>query len=115
MATKYTLPEGQKLATFKVDESNWDKFKILCDNKGLSASKALTNFIQNSLDAGELGAVAFTPVVESIQNIDFDIDALETRLFEKLRGELQQQQPQTLDPNIEDRLANLEATQAEKS
>jgi hypothetical protein len=115
MATKYTLPEGQKLATFKVNESDWEGFKTLCDGVGLSASKALTNFIKNSLDAKELGAVAFTPVVESINNIDIDIDALETRLFEKLRGELQQQQPKTLDPNIEDRLANLEATQAEKS
>ena len=115
MATKYTLPEGQKLATFKVDESNWDKFKILCDNKGLSASKALTNFIQNSLDAGELGAVAFAPVVESINNIDIDIDALETRLFEKLRGEIANTQPPTLDPVIEARLANLEAAQLGKS
>jgi hypothetical protein len=65
------------------------------------------------LDARELGAVAFAPVVESIQNIDFDIDALETRLFEKLRGELQQQPP-AIDQNIEDRLANLESAQVGK-
>ena len=115
MATKYTLPEGQKLATFKVDESKWNKFKILCDNKGLSASKALTNFIQNSLDAGELGAAAFTPDVESSQNIDIDIDALETRLFEKLRGEIANTQPPTIDPNMEARVANLEAAQLGKS
>ena len=106
MATKYTLPEGQKLATFKVDESKWNKFKILCDNKGLSASKALTNFIQNSLDAGELGATAFTPVVESIQNIDIDIDVLTARVLEKVRGELPQ--------NIEARLGSLEVSALEK-
>lgn len=115
MATKYTLPEGQKLATFKVDESDWEGFKTLCDGVGLSASKALTNFIKNSLDAGELGAAAFTPVVESSQNIDIDIDALETRLFEKLRGEIANTQPPTLDPVIEARLANLEAAQLGKS
>ena len=102
MATKYTLPEGQKLATFKVDESKWNEFKILCDNKGLSASKALTNFIQNSLDARELGAAAFTPVVESSQNIDIDIDVLTARVLEQVRGELPK--------NIEARLGSLEVS-----
>ena len=106
MATKYTLPEGQKLATFKVDESKWNKFKILCDNKGLSASKALTNFIQNSLDAGELGAAAFTPDVESSQNIDIDIDILTAKVLEQVRGELPQ--------NIEARLGSLEVSALEK-
>ena len=106
MTTKYTLPEGQKLATFKVDESKWDKFKTLCDNNGLSASKALTNFIQSSLDAGELGATAFTPVVESIQNIDIDIDVLTARVLEQVRGELPQ--------NMEARLGSLEVSALEK-
>ena len=115
MATKYTLPEGQKLATFKVDENKWEAFKALCERSDLSASKALTNFIQSSLDVGELGAAAFTPVVESIQNIDIDIDALETRLFEKLRGEIANTQPPTIDPNMEARVANLEAAQLGKS
>ncbi|CAD5984489.1 hypothetical protein NO976_04430 (plasmid) [Planktothrix agardhii] len=109
MATKYTLPEGQKLATFKVDENNWEAFKALCERSDLSASKALTNFIQSSLDAGELGAAAFAPVVESSQNIDIDIDALETRLLAKIRGELESQQPPTLDPDIEARLDAMEA------
>ena len=115
MTTKYTLPSGQKLATFKVDESKWEAFKALCERSDLSASKALTNFIQSSLDVGELGAAAFTPVVESIQNIDIDIDALETRLFEKLRGEIANTQPPTIDPNMEARVANLEAAQLGKS
>jgi hypothetical protein len=115
MDTKYTLPSGQKLATFKVNESDWEGFKTLCDGVGLSASKALTNFIKNSLDARELGAAAFAPVVESIQNIDIDIDALETRLFEKLRGEIANTQPPAIDPNIEDRLTNLEVAQVGKS
>ena len=106
MTTKYTLPEGQKLATFKVDESKWDKFKTLCDNNGLSASKALTNFIQNSLDAGELGAAAFTPDVESSQNIDIDIDVLTARVLEQVRGELPQ--------NMEARLGSLEVSALEK-
>lgn len=106
MATKYTLPEGQKLATFKVDESDWEGFKTLCDGVGLSASKALTNFIKNSLDAKELGAAAFTPVVESIQNIDIDIDVLTARVLEKVRGELPQ--------NFEARLGSLEVSALEK-
>jgi hypothetical protein len=106
MATKYTLPEGQKLATFKVDESDWEGFKTLCDGVGLSASKALTNFIKNSLDAKELGAVAFAPVVESINNIDIDIDVLTARVLEQVRGELPQ--------NLEARLGSLEVSSLEK-
>jgi hypothetical protein len=106
MATKYTLPEGQKLATFKVNESDWEGFKTLCDGVGLSASKALTNFIKNSLDAKELGAVAFAPVVESINNIDIDIDVLTARVLEQVRGELPQ--------NLEARLGSLEVSSLEK-
>ena len=106
MATKYTLPSGQKLATFKVDESKWEAFKALCERSDLSASKALTNFIQSSLDAGELGAAAFTPVVESIQNIDIDIDVLTARVLERVRGELPK--------NIEARLGSLEVSALEK-
>ncbi len=114
MAT-YKLPEGQKLATFKVDENNWEAFKTLCEGSELSASKALNNFIQNSLDAGELGAAAFAPVVESSQNIDIDIDALEARLMAKIRGELANTQTQTLDRDIEARLDAMEAAIAGKS
>ena len=115
MTTKYTLPEGQKLATFKVDESKWDKFKTLCDNNGLSASKALTNFIQNSLDAGELGAAASTPVVESIQNIDIDIDVLTARVLEQLQDKIIQPfQSPAIDPNIVARLDAMEAAIAGK-
>ena len=106
MTTKYTLPSGQKLATFKVNELDWEGFKTLCDGVGLSASKALTNFIKNSLDAKELGAVAFTPVVESIQNIDIDIDVLTARVLEQVRGELPQ--------NLEARLGSLEVSSLEK-
>jgi hypothetical protein len=106
MATKYTLPSGQKLATFKVNESDWEGFKTLCDGVGLSASKALTNFIKNSLDAKELGAVAFAPVVESINNIDIDIDVLTARVLEQVRGELPQ--------NLEARLGSLEVSSLEK-
>ena len=110
MAAKYTLPEGQKLATFKVDESDWEAFKTLCDGVGLSASKALTNFIKNSLDAKELGAAAFTPVVESIQNIDIDIDILTARVLEQLQDKIvQPTQSQTHDPNFEARLEVVEA------
>jgi hypothetical protein len=106
MTTKYTLPSGQKLATFKVNELDWEGFKTLCDGVGLSASKALTNFIKNSLDAKELGAVAFTPVVESINNIDIDIDVLTARVLEQVRGELPQ--------NLEARLGSLEVSSLEK-
>lgn len=102
MATKYTLPEGQKLATFKVDESNWETFKTLCEDAGISASKALNNFIQMSLDAGELGAAAITPVKDIPTNIGVDIDALEARLMAKVRAEFANiQQPTDIEARLE--------------
>ena len=115
MATKYTLPSGQKLATFKVDESKWEAFKTICEGSELSASKALNNFIQNSLDAGELGAAAFTPVVESSQNIDIDIDVLTARVLEQLQDKIIQPfQSPAIDPNFGARLDAMEAALAGK-
>lgn len=43
-----------------------------------------------------------------------DLEAIKAELLEQLRGEIVQQQPQTIDPNIEARLENLEAALAGK-
>jgi len=87
MATKYTLPEGMKLATFKVDEQDWEAFKVVCDNQGIPASRALVGFIQQTLTAGKVDE-SLLPKPKSSQNIDIDIDGLEARLLDRLMARL---------------------------
>lgn len=118
MAT-YKLPEGQKLATFKVDENNWEAFKAICDGQGIPASRALTGFISSTIEAGKVDE-SLLPKPKSSQNIDIDIDSLEARLMDRLMdrlmarlddrlsGELQPQPP-TIDPDIEARLDAMES------
>lgn len=93
MAT-YKLPEGQKLATFKVDEQDWEAFKALCDANGTSASRVLILFIGQSIADGKIDE-SFLPKPRSAssqnvssQNIDIDIDSLEARLMDRLMARL---------------------------
>jgi hypothetical protein len=123
MAT-YKLPEGQKLATFKIDEQDWESFKALCDAQGTSASRTLITFIEQSIADGKIDeSLLPKPRIASSQNIDVDIDAMETRLLDRLMARLDDRlsseiantQPPAIDQNIEDRLANLEVAQVGKS
>lgn len=86
MAT-YKLPEGQKLATFKIDENDWEAFKALCDSQNIPASRALVGFIEQSLSAGKIDE-SLLPKPKSSQNIDIDIDSLEARLMDRLMARL---------------------------
>jgi len=117
MAT-YKLPEGQKLATFKIDEQDWESFKALCDAQGTSASRTLITFIEQSIADGKIDeSLLPKPRIASSQNIDVDIDSLEARLMDRLiarlddrlSSEIVQQHPPTLDPSIGARIENLEA------
>ena len=88
MAT-YKLPEGQKLATFKVDEQDWEAFKALCDAQGTNASRTLISFIEQSLADGKIDeSLLPKPRIASSQNIDIDIDSLEARLMDRLMARL---------------------------
>lgn len=87
MATKYTLPEGMKLATFKVDEDAWETFKAICDGQGIPASRALTGFISSTIAAGKVDE-SLLPKPKSSSNIDIDIDGLEARLLDRLMARL---------------------------
>ena len=125
MAT-YKLPEGQKLATFKIDEQDWEAFKALCEAQDTNASRTLISFIGQSVAAGRIddSLLPKSKTSQSSQkNIDVDIDSLEARLMDRLMArlddrlssELQQpNQPQTLDPDIEARLNAMEAALAGK-
>ena len=117
MAT-YKLPEGQKLATFKIDEQDWESFKALCDAQGTSASRTLITFIEQSIADGKIDeSLLPKPRIASSQNIDINIDSLEARLMDRLMArlddrlssEIVQQHPPTLDPSIGARIENLEA------
>ncbi|HEY9866829.1 MAG TPA: hypothetical protein V6D21_21835 [Candidatus Obscuribacterales bacterium] len=88
MAT-YKLPEGQKLATFKVDEQDWEAFKALCDAQGTNASRTLISFIEQSLADGKIDESLLPKSrSSSSQNIDIDIDNLEARLMDRLMAKL---------------------------
>jgi|688.fasta_scaffold35402_3 hypothetical protein len=122
MAT-YKLPSGQKLATFKIDELEWEAFKALCDAQGTSASRTLIMFIEQSIADGKIDESLLPKFrVASSQNIDTDIDAMEARLMDRLiarlddrlSSEIVQPHPPTLDPNIEARLDAMEAALAGK-
>jgi hypothetical protein len=118
MAT-YKLPEGQKLATFKIDELDWESFKALCDAQGTSASRTLITFIEQSIADGKIDESLLPKFrVASSQNIDTDIDAMEARLLDRLMARLDDRlsseitntQPPAIDPNIEARLDSLEVS-----
>jgi len=93
MAT-YKLPEGQKLATFKIDEQDWEAFKVLCEQSGTNASRTLISFIEQSIADGKINE-SFLPKPRSAssqsvssQSIDIDIDSLEARLMDRLMARL---------------------------
>lgn len=90
-ATKYALPAGQKLATFKIDEEMWESFKTLCEENGTSASRTLINFIKGCLSAGKLDEIVLAPPPEQdSQNQTIDIDALEARLMARFEARLEE-------------------------
>jgi hypothetical protein len=45
-----------KLATFRVQDSDWLAFQALCKEGGSNASKELIGYIQGCLKAGKVGA-----------------------------------------------------------
>ena len=100
MAT-YKLPVGQKLATFKIDELDWEAFKVVCEAQGIPASRALIGFIDSSIKAGKVDE-SLLPKPKNNSN-DIDLGELEDRLMARVNG-------------IEDRLmARLEASLGESS
>lgn len=61
MATK------DKLATFKINSDEWDRFKQLAESSNTTASGALMGFVRQCLEAGEISGAPQ-------ENLDDDID-----------------------------------------
>lgn len=87
MAT-YKLPEGQKLATFKIDEQDWETFKAICDGQGIPASRALVGFISSTITSGKVDE-SLLPKPKSNSN-DIDLSGLEDRLMTRFEARLQE-------------------------
>jgi len=87
MAT-YKLPEGQKLATFKIDEQDWESFKAVCEAQGIPATRALVGFVESSIKAGKVDEALLPRLKTSPNNID--LDELEARLMDKLMARLEE-------------------------
>ena len=85
MPDKYKLPQGQKLATFKIQEEDWEAFKTLCTNQNITVVGALTAFIKTSLSKGEIAAED-SPTPQPSLNIE----ELEARLLAKVRAEVEE-------------------------
>lgn len=84
----YKLPEGQKLATFKIEEESWEAFKALCDSQGTSASRTLISFIEQSLSAGKIDESLLPKPKGSIAN-DVNLDEIEARLMARFEAKLE--------------------------
>jgi hypothetical protein len=70
----------------------------------------LDHYSPEALERIQVKSVSVNRVTDNC----IDLEALKVELLAQLRGELQQQQPPAIDPNIEDRLANLESAQVGK-
>lgn len=96
---KYQLPEGQKLATFKIDESDWEAFKTLCEGAGTSASRTLISFIEQSLAAGKIDESLLPKPKSSIAS-DVNLDELEARLMARFEARLSEVIEKKLSPSL---------------
>ena len=47
-----------KLATFRVQDTEWTAFQALCKESGSNASKELIGYIRGCLNAGNVGTIA---------------------------------------------------------
>ena len=62
-----------KLATFRVQDSDWIAFQELCKAGGSNASRELIGYIQGCLKAGKVGTVGETePIPSGVMMADVD-------------------------------------------
>ena len=72
-----------KLATFRVQESDWLDFQALCKEGGSNASKELIGYIQGCLKAGKVGAIGKAGMLSSGVTLA-DVDAVIAPLRDEL-------------------------------
>ena len=72
-----------KLATFRVQHTEWLAFQALCKEGGSNASKELIGYIQGCLKAGKVGAIGDAGMVSSGVTLA-DVDAVIAPLRDEL-------------------------------
>jgi hypothetical protein len=96
------------LATFRVDEGKWERFKELARESGHSASALLVAAIDRCIDDG------VEPPISRSGSIDINIDrTIESYLDKNLDKYLQTSLDKVIDKSIEDisqRVRDLEAS-----
>jgi antitoxin component of RelBE/YafQ-DinJ toxin-antitoxin module len=50
--TKTYAPTDERVATFRIQHQTWEAFQAVCERGGISASSAITRFIDSVIDAG---------------------------------------------------------------
>ena len=62
-----------KLATFRVQDTDWLAFQALCKDGGSNASKELIGYIQSCLKAGKVGTTGEAePIPSGVTMLDVD-------------------------------------------
>lgn len=74
-----------RLATFRVQDTEWSEFQALCKESGSNASKELIGFIRQCLKNGQVGTTA-DPTVPPIGVTLDDVNAI----VAPIRDELEQ-------------------------
>lgn len=72
-----------KLATFRVQDTEWAAFQTLCKDSGSNASKELIGFIRECLKSGQVGAIADQAVATSGVTLD-DVNAIVAPIRDEL-------------------------------
>ena len=72
-----------KLATFRVQDTEWLAFQALCKEGGSNASKELIGYILGCLKAGKVGAIGDAGMVSSGVTLA-DVDAVIAPLRDEL-------------------------------
>jgi len=74
--------ESKKLVSFRCSERDWELFKIWADSQGMTATDALTAYIQHALGKAPIQPLDPIPLIE-------DLRADMALAIAKLEGELE--------------------------
>ena len=74
-----------KLATFRVQDTEWTAFQALCKESGSNASKELIGFIRECLKSGNVGTIADPTIAQSGVNLD-DVNAIVAPIRDELEA-----------------------------
>jgi hypothetical protein len=79
---------GKILATFRIEESDWQEFKELAESQGASASALLNDFIATKLGRDSTAPIPANQLEKVTDELRRDFEAQMMALKAELLGEL---------------------------